>query len=191
MARPRPRPRRSGAYEDPAASLAAAAELLAVLHARGQDAVKPAVSPSQLRALLAVEGAEGINLRTLSDVLGSRPPSVTRLCDRLEAMGLLVRSPRPSSRREVELRLTPRGRALLDERRAIRIGELSAVLGRMAPDAVDALIAGLTAFREAAAQSYPADGPPVATDPSAAAAAAGSGTESSSASSPARVPDSA
>ncbi|MFE5677592.1 MarR family winged helix-turn-helix transcriptional regulator [Streptomyces erythrochromogenes] len=159
------RPRRSGAHEDPAAALAAAAELLAVLHARGQDGVKPAVSPSQLRALLAVEGAEGINLRTLSDVLGSRPPSVTRLCDRLEAMGLLVRSPRPSSRREVELRLTPRGRALLDERRAIRVRELSAVLGRMAPEAVDALIAGLTAFREAAAQSYPADGPPVAADP--------------------------
>ncbi|MGW6614075.1 MarR family winged helix-turn-helix transcriptional regulator [Streptomyces erythrochromogenes] len=179
------RPRRSGAHEDPAATLAAAAELLAVLHARGQDGVKPAVSPSQLRALLAVEGAEGINLRTLSDVLGSRPPSVTRLCDRLEAMGLLVRSPRPSSRREVELRLTPRGRALLDERRAIRVRELSAVLGRMAPEAVDALIAGLTAFREAAAQSYPAGGPSAGTDTSAAPASPGPRATS------ARVPDSA
>ncbi|MCX5588787.1 MarR family winged helix-turn-helix transcriptional regulator [Streptomyces erythrochromogenes] len=177
------RPGRSGAYEDPAAALSAAAELLAVLHARGQDGVEPAVSPSQLRALLAVEGAEGINLRTLSDVLGSRPPSVTRLCDRLEAMGLLIRSPRPSSRREVELRLTPRGRALLDERRAIRMRELSAVLGRMAPEAVDALIAGLTAFRAAAA----ADGPPAGTDTSAAPASPGPRATSA----PARVPDSA
>ncbi|APU38573.1 MarR family winged helix-turn-helix transcriptional regulator [Streptomyces sp. TN58] len=154
-----PRPGRPGAHEDPAAALAAAADVLAVLHARGQDGVSPAVSPSQLRALLAVEGAEGANLRTLGDVLGSRPPSVTRLCDRLEAMGLLTRSPHPSRRREVEVRLTPRGRAVLDERRALRMRELSAVLGRMAPEAVESLVAGLAAFREAAAAARPA-GPP-------------------------------
>ncbi|MFE2154481.1 MarR family winged helix-turn-helix transcriptional regulator [Streptomyces lavendulae] len=154
-----PRPTRSGTYEDPAAALAAAAELLAVLDARGQDEVAPAVSPSQLRALLAVEGAEGVNLRALGELLGSRPSSVTRLCDRLEAMGLLVRSPHPSRRREVEVRLTPRGRALLDERRAVRVRELSAVLARMAPSAVDSLVAGLAAFREAAAGPSPAGSP--------------------------------
>ncbi|MEU6313358.1 MarR family transcriptional regulator [Streptomyces sp. NPDC047014] len=152
-----PRPCRSPAYEDPVAALAAAAELLAVLHARGQDGVTPAVSPSQLRALLAVEGAEGVNLRTLSTVLGSGPPSVTRLCDRLEAMGLLTRSPHPSKRREVEVRLTPRGRALLEERRAIHRRELTAVLGRMAPEAVEALVTGLEALREAAAEAHPAE----------------------------------
>ncbi|MGZ9928422.1 MarR family winged helix-turn-helix transcriptional regulator [Streptomyces sp. NC-S4] len=179
-----PRPGRSGAYEDPAAALAAAADLLAVLHARGQDGVDPAVSPSQLRALLAVEGAEGGNLRTLGNVLGSRPPSVTRLCDRLEAMGLLTRSPHPSRRREVEVRLTPQGRALLAERRAIRVRELSAVLGRMAPEAVDALVAGLEAFREAAAGSYPVAGPP-------AGAGTPAGAGPTAASAPAPVPDSA
>ncbi|MGO4460303.1 MarR family winged helix-turn-helix transcriptional regulator [Streptomyces sp. M-16] len=167
-----PRPGRSGAHEDPAAALAAAADLLAVLQARGQDGVEPAVSPSQLRALLAVEGAEGVNLRTLGDVLGSRPPSVSRLCDRLEAMGLLTRSPHPSRRREVEVRLTPQGRALLDERRAIRVRELSAVLGRMTPEAVDALVAGLEAFREAAAGGYPAAAPPADADCSAPSARA-------------------
>ncbi|WP_063831354.1 MarR family winged helix-turn-helix transcriptional regulator [Streptomyces sp. NRRL F-2664] len=176
-----PRPGRSGAYEDSAAAVAAAAELLAVLHARGQDGAAPAVSPSQLRALLAVEGAEGVNLRTLSEVLGSRPPSVTRLCDRLEAMGLLTRSQHPSRRREVEVRLTPVGRALLEERRAIRVRELSAVLGRMAPEALDALVAGLAAFREAAAETYPSGGPP----------ADGSPAPASGEPAPARVQDSA
>ncbi|MFI8391919.1 MarR family winged helix-turn-helix transcriptional regulator [Streptomyces sp. NPDC085540] len=167
-----PRPGRSGAPEDPAAALDAAADLLAVLHARGQDGVEPAVSPSQLRALLAVEGAEGVNLRTLGDVLGSRPPSVTRLCDRLEAMGLLTRSPHPSRRREVEVRLTPQGRALLDERRAVRLRELSAVLGRMAPEAVDALVAGLEAFREAAAGGRPGGARPTDAGSSASSARA-------------------
>ncbi|GGQ19290.1 MULTISPECIES: MarR family winged helix-turn-helix transcriptional regulator [Streptomyces] len=185
-----PRPGRSGAYEDPAAALGAAADLLAVLHARGQDGVEPAVSPSQLRALIAVEGAEGVNLRTLGEVLGSRPPSVTRLCDRLEAMGLLTRSPHPSRRREVEVRLTRQGRALLDERRAIRVRELSAVLGRMAPEAVEALVAGLEAFREAAAGPSPAAGSSTAAGPSPAAGPS-AGAGSSAAPAPASVPDSA
>ncbi|MEV7560787.1 MarR family transcriptional regulator [Streptomyces sp. NPDC089795] len=158
-----PSPGRPGAHEDPAAAVGAAAELLAVLHAHGQDGAVPAVSPSQMRALIAVEGAEGINLRALGTVLGSRPPSVTRLCDRMEALGLLTRSPHPSSRREVEVRLTPLGRTLLAERREISARAFSAVLARMAPEAVDALVTGLAAFREAADGVLPA-GPPADTD---------------------------
>ncbi|MGT2525956.1 MarR family transcriptional regulator [Streptomyces nojiriensis] len=153
MSRPGP----PGAQEEPAAVLGAAAELLAVLYARGQDTGAPAVSPSQWRALLAVEAAEGINLRALGSLLDSRPPSVTRLCGRLEAMGLLTRAPHPSSRREVELRLTPRARALLDERRTARERALTAVLARMTPEDVDALVTGLVAFREAAAGLFSAD----------------------------------
>ncbi|MEU8775520.1 MarR family transcriptional regulator [Streptomyces sp. NPDC048606] len=182
-----PRFDRSGAYEEPAAALAAAAELLALLHARGVDEVAPAVSPSQLRLLLAVEGAEGVNLRALGAVLGSGPSSVTRLCDRLEAMGLLIRSPHPSRRREVEVRLTPRGRALMDERRAVRTRELSAVLGRMAPEAVAMLVEGLAAFREAAAGSSAVGNPPA----DASAPSPGPSSDTPSGTSPARFPDSA
>ncbi|MFD3698899.1 MarR family winged helix-turn-helix transcriptional regulator [Streptomyces sp. NPDC058646] len=130
--------------------MGAAAELLEVLLARGQDVPTPAASPSQLRALRVVEGAEGINLRTLGSVLGSRPPSVTRLCDRLEAIGLLTRTPSSTSRREVELRLTASGRALLDEHRAIRAREMSEVLGRMEAGEVQALVRGLIGFRREA-----------------------------------------
>ncbi|MGW3324060.1 MarR family winged helix-turn-helix transcriptional regulator [Streptomyces virginiae] len=184
-----PRPGRPGAHEDPAAALVAAAELLAVLHAHGQDGAAPAVSPSQMRALIAVEGSEGINLRALGDVLGSRPPSVTRLCDRLEALGLLTRSPHPSSRREVELRLTPRGQALLEERRAIRARALSAVLVRMAPEAVDALVTGLAAFREAADGLVPAGRPADTADGS--AEGAGSPGGAGAARTIARIADSA
>lgn len=140
----------NAAEGDPSAAVSAAVELLEVLRARGQDGAGTAVSPSQLRALLVVEEAEGINLRSLGAVLGSRPPSVTRLCDRMAAMGLLERTPSRTSRREVELRLTAQGRALLDEQRVIRLREMSAVLARMEPAAIDALVAGLSGFREAA-----------------------------------------
>ncbi|MGN5631670.1 MarR family transcriptional regulator [Streptomyces sp. AC154] len=136
----------------------AAAELLEVLWGRGQEAAPPGtVSTSQLRALLVIEKQEGSNLRSLGEALGSRAPSVSRLCDRMEAMGLVQREPSQTSRREVELRLTGRGHALLEEYRAIRTRELSAVLERMQPADVAALAAGLAAFRSAAAQRLTAD----------------------------------
>ncbi|MER6120173.1 MarR family transcriptional regulator [Streptomyces sp. A0642] len=131
----------------------AASELLEVLWGRGQEAAPPGtVSPSQLRALLVIERQEGSNLRSLGEALGSRAPSVSRLCDRMEAMGLIQRDPSATSRREVELRLTGRGRALLEECRVIRTRELSAVLERMQPAEVAALAEGLAAFRSAASQ---------------------------------------
>ncbi|MYY08640.1 MarR family transcriptional regulator [Streptomyces sp. SID4919] len=130
-----------------------ASELLEVLWGRGQEAT-PAVtvSPSQLRALLVIEQDEGTNLRALGEAIGSSPPSVSRLCDRMEAMGLVERRPSRTSRREVELRLSPRGRVLLRESRANRKREVAAVLAVMGPAALDALTEGLAAFRAAAAQ---------------------------------------
>ncbi|MFQ6853208.1 MarR family transcriptional regulator [Streptomyces sp. 35M1] len=131
----------------------AASELLEVLWGRGQESAAPGtVSPSQLRALLVIEKHEGANLRALGEALGSRAPSVSRLCDRMEAMGLVLRAPSPTSRRELELRLSLRGRALLEEYRALRAAELNAVLERMAPADLDALTDGLAAFHAAASE---------------------------------------
>ncbi|WP_327233261.1 MarR family transcriptional regulator [Streptomyces sp. NBC_01317] len=130
-----------------------ASELLEVLWGRGQEAAPSGpVSPSQLRALLVMEKYEGANLRTLGEALGSRPSSVSRLCDRMEAMGLVVRSPSPTSRREVELRLSRRGHQVLDEYRAFRTREVAMVLEQMDPSDILMLAKGLTAFRAAAAE---------------------------------------
>ncbi|MFJ4923781.1 MarR family winged helix-turn-helix transcriptional regulator [Streptomyces sp. NPDC088725] len=129
----------------------AASELLEVLWGRGQEAAPSGpVSPSQLRALLVIESHEGANLRTLGEVLGSRPSSLSRLCDRMEAMGLVHRSPSPTSRREVELRLSRRGHQVLDEHRAFRTREVAVVLAEMDPAEIIALAEGLAAFRAAA-----------------------------------------
>ncbi|MFI1223690.1 MULTISPECIES: MarR family winged helix-turn-helix transcriptional regulator [unclassified Streptomyces] len=144
---------RPSSREQASAVAVAASELLEVLWGRGQEsAASGTVSPSQLRALLVIERQEGTNLRALGEALGSRAPSVSRLCDRMEAMGLLQRAPSPTSRREVELRLSQRGRALIEEYRALRAGELNAVLERMDPAALGALAEGLTAFHAAASE---------------------------------------
>ncbi|MEV7416061.1 MarR family transcriptional regulator [Streptomyces sp. NPDC089919] len=129
----------------------AVAELLEVLWRPGHEAAATPVPPSQLRALTVIEQREGINLRDLGEVLGSAAPAVSRLCDRLEAAGLVRRSRATTSRREVELSLSRQGQAVLADARALRSARTAEVLARMSPQDRRALADGLTAFRDAAA----------------------------------------
>lgn len=125
-----------------------AAELLEVLW--GQASTAP-VSASQLRVLFILEHQAGINLRTLADCLASTPPSTSRLCDRLQAVGFVEREVSRTDRREVRLRLSRRGHAFLADLRVRREQALSAVLDQMPAAERAALLRGLEAFCGAAA----------------------------------------
>ncbi|MFF1697568.1 MarR family winged helix-turn-helix transcriptional regulator [Streptomyces sp. NPDC058257] len=96
-------------------------ELLDVMweHARESTAIAPA-STSQLRLMYVVDRDEGIRMRSLCKRLATSPPSVTRLCDRLQAIGFLERRPCPGNGREVTLRLTVEGRTHLQRVRGQR-----------------------------------------------------------------------
>jgi DNA-binding MarR family transcriptional regulator len=78
------------------------------------------------------------------------PSSASRLCDRLEATGLLRRETDPRDRREVRLTLTPAARRLLDDLRERRRTALADVLDRMAPAERLDLVRALSAFGRAA-----------------------------------------
>ncbi|WP_327714926.1 MarR family transcriptional regulator [Streptomyces sp. NBC_00490] len=132
-----------------------AAELLEVLWGRASTAP---VSASQLRVLFILEHNEGINLRTLADSLGSTPPSTSRLCDRLQAVGFVERRAAIASRRELELYLSRRGRAFLTDLRARRESALQSVLEQMSTPQRSALLKGLEAFCAAAAAQIHEDG---------------------------------
>ena len=133
--------------DEAARAASVAAELLEVLWGRASTAP---VSTSQLRVLYILEHNEGINLRTLTEALGSTPPSVSRLCDRLQAVGFVERAPSTNSRRELQLRLSARGRTFLRDLRARRERELRAVIGRMPAKQRAALLAGLESFCDTA-----------------------------------------
>jgi DNA-binding MarR family transcriptional regulator len=121
-----------------------AMELLEELLGRGQEALPSgAVSASQLRALVAIDRGEGLNLRGLCAALGSSPSSVSRLCDRLEALGMVERSPSVVSRREVELRLTRYGRNVVAELRDHRIRKLHELFAALRPSELIRLHRGL------------------------------------------------
>lgn len=128
---------------------AEAAELLEVLWGRASTAP---VSASQLRVLFILEHHEGINLRTLADSLGSTPPSTSRLCDRLQAVGFVERRIAAESRRELELFLSRRGSAFLADLRSRRETALEGVLEQMPAAQRAALLTGLEAFCSAAAE---------------------------------------
>ncbi|WP_055487747.1 MarR family winged helix-turn-helix transcriptional regulator [Streptomyces sp. WMMB 322] len=142
--------------QDAAAEAREVLELLEVLWERGREAVSPSpVSASQLKVLYCLERDEGMNLRTLGQTLGSAASSVSRLCDRLQALGFLERSPSPVSRRELELHLTRQGRDYLRDLRHRREEALTATVAAMTPRARAALTEGLRGFRNAAEGAHP------------------------------------
>ena len=123
--------------------------LIAVLD-RARLAQNPAVPPAQLRVLTIVAGNRHTNMSRLAETLGVVPSSASRLCDRLEATGLLRRVADPRDRREVRLLLTPASRRLLADLREQRRTALAEVLDRMPPEAQQELVRALQAFETAA-----------------------------------------
>ncbi|WP_328491828.1 MarR family transcriptional regulator [Streptomyces sp. NBC_00414] len=112
-------------------------ELLDVMWEKARQATATSTapaSPSQLRLMYLVEAEEGVRMRVVCEQLGAAPPSVSRLCDRLQAIGFLERLPCPDSGREVVLRLTSAGRTHLRRIREQRETMLHQAIDAM-PDA--------------------------------------------------------
>ena len=117
------------------------------------------LSPHQLRALRILEAEPGLNLTALAVGMDIGLPTASRLCDRLEAAGLLERVLHPQKRREVQLHLTGHGRQVLGDVAARRSEALAAVLDAMEAAERDALRRGLLGFLSARDHDSP-DGRP-------------------------------
>ena len=135
---------------DVAAAVESAVDALVSVLEAARMAQSPAVPPAQLRVLTIVAGNRHTNMNRLAEALGVVPSSASRLCDRLEATGLLRRVADPRDRREVRLELTAASRRLLIELRDRRRKALSAVLEEMTPASRQDLVRALAAFEAAA-----------------------------------------
>jgi DNA-binding MarR family transcriptional regulator len=83
-----------------------------------EDLVKArGISATQYNVLriLRGSGAEGLCRNALRDRMLTRMPDMTRLLDRMEEAGLVVRVREGEDRRMVMTRITEQGRELLDE----------------------------------------------------------------------------
>ncbi|MBO4205036.1 MarR family winged helix-turn-helix transcriptional regulator [Micromonospora echinofusca] len=142
-----------------AAAIEAAAEaLIGVLDTAGARHAS-SVSPTQLRVLSLISARPGTNVNGLAELLNVVPSSASRLCDRLEATGLLRRVADPRDRREVHLMLTTAARTLLAELKRCRHQAVQTVLEQMPARAQHELLLSLLAFSQAAQLSTAADSP--------------------------------
>ncbi|XRQ16338.1 MarR family transcriptional regulator [Actinomadura welshii] len=134
-----------------AAALDNAASTLMDVWASAHNASDVPVPSTQLRALFVVERGP-VNVSGLAEELGALVSSASRLCDRLEASGMLTRD-HGRDRREVTVRLSADGQALLDRLRVRRRAELARILASMPMPARSALLWGLAEFHTAASGS--------------------------------------
>ncbi|MGW3890093.1 MarR family winged helix-turn-helix transcriptional regulator [Micromonospora chokoriensis] len=138
---------------DLAAAINAAAEtLIAVLDSAASRHQLP---PTQLRVLTLISNREETNVNGLAELLDVVPSSASRLCDRLEATGLLRRVADPRDRREVRLLPTPAALTLLEELAERRQRAVQAVLDRMPTRQQHDLLLALVGFARAATQPVP------------------------------------
>jgi DNA-binding MarR family transcriptional regulator len=91
------------------------------------------LTPAHAGILWNLAQQPALTQRALADLLGAFPSRLVLLLDELEEKGLVERRPDPADRRSHALRLTPGGKAMLEE------------LGRVARQHQDDLCAALDA----------------------------------------------
>ena len=109
------------------------------------------LSPVQYNVLRILRGAgnEGATCSQIGERLLTRDPDITRLLDRMDARGLLVRERSSEDRRVVITRISQAGLALVDSiDRPLRAMNMSK-LGKFEPGALADLISGLERVRQA------------------------------------------
>lgn len=132
--------------------LVAASRALVAISARSLARVEDQVTLPQYRALVVLASRRGVRPVDLADALDVSPSTATRMCDRLVRKGLIERAHRDSNRREVEVRLSPEGRALVTEVTARRRRDLRRVLARIPDDDQRRLVEALRVFNTAAGE---------------------------------------
>jgi DNA-binding MarR family transcriptional regulator len=125
--------------------------------ARSLSAIEGDVTLSQYRALVLLGSRGDQNVGALAVALGIHASTATRLCDRLLAKGLIVRSTTPGNRREVTVALSEEGVALVRGVTNSRRREIREIVSRIDPAERQKLVAAFEAFTDAAGE-IPDDG---------------------------------
>lgn len=90
------------------------------LRAERYAGLEPGLSETQLAALAALERHGQMTPGELADHEKVQPPSMTRVIAALEELGLVVRAPHSTDRRQVVLTVTAQGRSVVEQTRQLR-----------------------------------------------------------------------
>lgn len=114
----------------------------------GAAPVEITLPQHRVLVLLAVDGPQGIG--RLAEQMSIDQSNASRLCDRLQRLGLIVRRPSSTDGRAVDVHLTPSGTQVLDAVNTHRHHEVQRVLDGMPQHCVEAATQALAAFSSAA-----------------------------------------
>lgn len=106
----------------------------------------------QLKSLFFINFEGVTNLKNLAAALGTTPPNVTGIIDRLVDHDLVSRECNQLNRREQILELTARGRELMTELKERTTSHLTGLLEHLEVEDLAALVQGLKALARAARQ---------------------------------------
>ncbi|MFY9888174.1 MAG: MarR family transcriptional regulator [Streptosporangiaceae bacterium] len=95
--------------------------------------MEPGLSDTQLAALAALEVHSAMTPGELAEHEKVQPPSMTRVIAALEELGLVMRAPHATDRRQVVLTATERGRELVHQSRRLREAWLAKRLRELTP----------------------------------------------------------
>jgi DNA-binding MarR family transcriptional regulator len=123
---------------------------LVAITARSLSAVNADVTLAQFRSLVVLATAGPQTVSALADRLAVHASTMTRMCNRLVARGLVVRAPSAVDRREVVIALTSMGTSVVEKVMTARRKELDEVMRRMGEDDRSAVVVALDKFAQAA-----------------------------------------
>lgn len=105
---------------------------LVILTDQFTDGIKLSVPQYTLLGFLSVH--ESLNMGALAQMMGHTTPATTGLVDRLADSGHVERFTIPSDRRQVLVRITAKGKASVDERKAKIAHNLRNIMQRLNAD---------------------------------------------------------
>ncbi len=134
--------------------LQSATRMLTGVALRSMEALDAAVTLPQFRLLAVLADLGPIPSWRTAQALGLDPSTVTRLADRMVALGHVVRGSDPRHRGVVTLELTPSGRGLVAKADTWRRRELARIMARLSPAEQAAVTMALSLLVRAAGDDY-------------------------------------
>lgn len=139
-------------HSDAAEAFVTASRALISLAVRTIDDAPVDVTLAQHRVLVLLAAQGSLTVGDIAEGLGVNPSNATRICDRLQRLGLVSRSRSQQDGRVVVVGLTEDGTTLVKDVTERRRAEIEKVLGRMTPDETARAREALHVFNRAAGE---------------------------------------
>ncbi|WP_304049940.1 MarR family winged helix-turn-helix transcriptional regulator [Jatrophihabitans endophyticus] len=140
------------AEDDVVEAVLRASRVLVAVSVRSLSALDDAVTPTQFRTLVVLDGRDSTSLNQLAEALGVNASTAMRTIDRLLAADMVTRAENPDDRRQVLLGLTRRGARLVARVTDHRRKEISRIVAAVPARQRKPLVDALRAFSDAAGE---------------------------------------